>query len=166
MWKKLRSWERGLVTYAEECYDLGRLVGDTAAGRLALAPLPQERVADAQVEEGFYQGFISWICRFGIEARSPDADAFSQDKLKIVDRWLRYGGTELATSPSRDKLVSARDLFVELVGTVPADPSTGIIATQKKGLDRDAMRLRRVAGDILLLGVVTGRCSVCKQLGI
>ena len=164
LWSLLDSWGETLVEYSGQCYDLGKRVGSMVSRRLDVKPVPGTGGARG-VAEGIHEGYFSWACRLGIEAWIADRPTLDTDQLKVVDQRLLYGGTTLATSPSHDRLDAARDLFVELTDLVTRHDSVRTVVRLKKELDNGARPITRLITDIVLLGMVTGQCSVCSRLG-
>jgi hypothetical protein len=111
------------------------------------------------VKQGVHEGFISSVCHLSIEA---DGTA---EEPKIVDGRLHYGGSAVVTSQSPETVKDAQALFKELVAELEGDERVTRIVNLKGKLGRDAPALQRLIGDILLGGVVVGKCSVCQRLG-
>ena len=165
LWNGLDEWWSMLKEYADECFELGRRVGAKASEKLAVELTSREGSATG-LEEGLHEGFVSWPCRLSIEAASGKVTNDHIDKLQLTDSQLRYGGDTIATLSSPEKRDAARAYFLELITTLPQDPSVRKVARLKRQLDSDARRLRRLIGDALLMGFVPGRCSVCKRVGL
>lgn len=165
LWRGLDEWQGVLKEYADMCFELGRRVGTEASEKLSVELTSRERGATG-VEEGLHEGFVSWPCRLCIEATPGKVTGDQIDKLQVSDSQLRYGGDVIATLASPENLSAARKYFRELVTTLPQDQSVKRISEQKKRLDTDARRLKRLIGDVLLIGLVSGRCSVCRRVGL
>ena len=165
LWNGLDAWQSMLKEYADECFDLGRRVGAEASEKLDLELTSREGSVTG-LEEGIHEGFVTWPCRLTLEARSGEATGDQIDKLKATESQLRYGGDTIATISSPEKRDAAEAYFLELISTLPQDPSVSKIARQKRHLDGDVKSLRRLIGDVLLMGLVPGRCSVCKRVGL
>ena len=165
LWKGIDEWRRKLKVYADECLALGQRAGDEVIARSGLTVAFTEDSARG-VQEGVHEGFISWACRLAIETASGDRSPSDSLDLRTSDNHLRYGGTTLVTSSSPDELEAANDVFSDLVSTLGTDATVRKIVRLKRQLDEEAQKLKRLIGDILLLGLVPGRCSVCNRLGI
>ena len=165
LWKGLDEWQSLLMEYADECFELGRRVGAEASENLGVA-LTSSEGSTRGLEEGLHERFVSWPCRLSIEAAPEETTGDHIDKLKVTESQLHYGGDTLATLSSREKRDAARAYFLDSISTLPQEPSITKIAGQKRRLDSDAQRLRRLIGDVLLMGLVPGRCSVCKRVGL
>lgn len=165
LWNGLDEWQRVLKKYADGCLELGRRVGTEASEKLDVELTPRERGATG-AEEGLHEGFVSWPCRLSIETMLGDVIGDQVDELKVTDSQLRYGGDVIATLSSPEKLSAARQYFPELIGKLPQDQGVRKIAEMRRQLVDRAQGLRRIIGDVLLIGLVPGRCSVCKRVGL
>ena len=165
LWKGLDGWQSLLREYADGCIELGRRVGTDASERLGVE-LTSTGGSARGLEEGIHEGFVSWPCRLSVEAAPEEITGDHIDKLKATEGQLRYEGDAIATLSSLEKRDAARAYFLELITTLPRDLSIPKIAGQKRRLGSDAQRLRRLIGDVLLMGLVPGRCSVCKRVGL
>ena len=72
----------------------------------------------------------------------------------------------VATSLSEETLGAALELFVDVVTRLSNDVNVLKIESRKRHLEGDLPKLRRLIGDILMLGLVPGSCSVCRRLGL
>ena len=158
LWSGIDAWQQSLREYVLTCANLGEHVGETATSRLEIGLTPLEGGIRG-VKEGIHEGFISSVCHLSIEGRG------SAEEPKIVDGRLHYGGSAVITSQSPETLKDAQALFKDLVGELKGDERIIKIVALKTQLDREAPLLQRFIGDILLGGVVVGRCSVCQRLG-
>ena len=79
---------------------------------------------------------------------------------------LRYGGSCLVRSDSQEHLETSRSVFLALIVFLVGTPEVRQIVQLKSKLAEGVPRLRRLLGDLLLMGLVPGRCSVCRRLGM
>ena len=165
LWKGLDGWLAVLKEYADMCIELGRRVGSEASEKLAVALTLRESVTTGP-EDGLHEGFVSWPCRLWIDATPGNSIGDQIDRLRVSESQLRYGGDHIATLSSPEKLNAANEYFLKLVTTLPQDQGVIRIREQKKRLESDVRRLRRLIGDVLLIGLVSGRCSVCRRVGL
>ena len=163
LWRGLDVWQDELREYAEKCYALGQQVGDELGGRIDvgfISSFTRQRATD----EGVHEGFISWVCRLAINEASGDKSGVDEAKLRVAETELRYGGTNLATYSSQDHLEKLKALFVEYCSSLSNDIQVLRIVRLKRHLEEMKTTLRRDIGDFLLLGLVRGKCSLCKRL--
>lgn len=94
----------------------------------------------------------------------PDGTDLVNNLIAGDDEFVRHtpGGTELAkckdTKTCRDKIII---VFTSLPNTVEAS----FVKETHKRLTDITKSARRLADEILLLGMVTGKCRVCQRLG-
>ena len=163
LWSGIDRWRRAQEEYVAELSILGDQVAAKAAKELGMSLVSLEGGAK-RVEEGIHEDFISSVCHLGIKMAREDATE-SAEEPQIVDGQLRYRGSAIVTSPSPSKLQAAQALFGNLSEVVARNERVFKIVGLRDQLVRRAPVLQRMIGDIILGGIVTGRCSVCQRLG-
>ena len=157
LWSGVDRWQDALREYVDECASLGDQVGATATSRLGMG-LVSLGGGIRGVKEGVHEGFISSVCHLAIEVGD------SAEEPKIVDGRLHFGGSAVVTSQSPETVNDALALFKKLTADLEGNERVTSIVNLKSQLIRDAPVLQRIIGDILLGGVVVGKCSVCQRL--
>lgn len=155
LWKSLDRWVEVLDEYVHLCYDLGAKAGVMVSERLEAEILDHG--------EGLHAGYITWACRFAIADKMGDQES-SARKVKMAGSQLRFNGSDLAEFESPEVLGKAEAYFHELMETLRSDGVIMEIASLKKELQAGLPGIKRQLGDLLLLGLVPGRCSVCRKL--
>jgi len=160
LWRELDRWTEDLAEYARGCYQLGKQMGERVAQETGLQPVPL-----GGTKEGFHEGYITWLVRRVLEKASGTDRIKDGELLKSRGSQMDYGDTTIATSPSPEKLEQAREVFLKLLEEMKHHREVIHILRKRKELEETQPGLKRQLGDILLLGVVPGRCSVCRKLG-
>lgn len=160
LWRELDRWTEKVADYARSCYQLGKQMGERVAQETGLQPVPM-----VGTEEGFHEGYITWLVRRALEKARGTDRIRDGELLKTRGSQMDYGDTTIATSPSPEKLEQAREVFLKLLEEMKHHREVMHILRVRKELEEALPGLKRQLGDILLLGVVPGRCSVCRKLG-
>ena len=152
--RSLDGWVKSVDEYVRLCYDLGAKTGASAIQNLGAEIVDQG--------EGLHAGYISWPCRIAIEEHMGDHQPARQ--LRIAGNELRYDGGGLANFESPEMLERAKAFFYELMDALKGDGLVADLAMIKRELKDKMPGIKRQLGDLLLLGLVPGRCSVCRKL--
>ena len=155
LWRSLDRWVETMGKYALQCYDLGAKVGDSASEKLGAEIVDQG--------EGLRGGYISWPCRIAIAEKMGDPEDPAR-QLRIAGSELRYDGSGLANFKSPEMLKRAEAFFHDLMDELRSDGMVADLARIKRELKDELPGIKRHLGDLLLLGLVPGRCSVCRKL--
>ena len=158
--QNLQTWQRQFEEYAESCRGFGKRVGEQVRERTGLEFVP----SDGQ-QGGMFKEYLFWLCRRAIEAASDEGDETPERQLVFTGNELRYGGSALTRTDSNDDLQRSAQAFEALLEQYNDDAQAKGISNQRDGLGRNAEKLKAIIGDLLLLGLVTGRCRVCNRLG-
>ena len=116
--------------------------------------------------EGFRNGYISWLCRTGIDIASGETPNYEPSELTIDGQELRFPGTTVARSSSETILSQLRSEFHRTLEADEFKAMASEISRLKGSLEGRIADLKRDLTDLLLIGAVTGRCSVCQRLGL
>jgi hypothetical protein len=159
-WKNLHQWGDSIDEYVLRCYEFGRDVGKAVTYNAVAGPSGEDS------KEGFRDGYIAWLCRMAIEIASNQTLTYKPGELTTIGNELRFPGTTIARSPSEETLARLESEFHEILNGGGVQAMANEISRLKESLEGQASDLRRDLTDILLIGAVTGRCSVCKRLGM
>ena len=163
LWSGLARWQTELKAYAEACYALGQQVAGELSEHIDLQFLAYGTRLRS-TDEGIHEGYVFWACRLAIERASGRGSGIDESKLRPTDTELKYGGTDLATCTSQAVIEELKALFVGFSSRLSDDILVRRIVRLRRHLEEEQKSLRRTIGDFLLLGLVRGRCSVCKRL--
>lgn len=161
LWNGLDDWNQKVIEYAQACYGLGVFTGDAVVERSHF-----EFVSGNTGQDGIHQSFISWSCRRGIEIAMDELPIDDNALLKLAHSQVHYGGSTIASISKPDEQEEARDLFLGLIDELSKSQLTLQIVDLRKELEDILPGLTRFVGDVLLLGLIPGRCSVCQKLGL
>ncbi|MDA0987532.1 MAG: hypothetical protein O2783_00015 [Chloroflexi bacterium] len=160
-WGDVDIWLSDLLSYAELCTDLGA----TAANRSARSS--EFPVTDGNGNTtGLHRLFVTWVCRIAIESETSQALEDRLQDLRMSETQLHFGGSTVATGSSEDDLQRARTAFVKVAKGLMLRDEVRRIRELRRKLEQNSIPLRRTLGDIVLLGIVMGSCSQCRQLGM
>lgn len=161
LWKALDRWIATLKSYVKACYELGRTAGEHIINEHKLNLVPQDKQS-----EGVHERFLEWVCRLAIEGKGKTPEEKKLLPLNKRGGQLYYGDSAMASSSSPGTLKKAREVFLSTLDSLQQDVDRDEIRRLNKDLDALGDKLKREVGDVLLLGVVTGRCAVCGKLGM
>ena len=155
LWRSLDGWVDSVDEYVRLCCDLGAKIGALACQSLGTEIVEQG--------EGLHAGYIAWPCRIAIEEHMGDHEVTARQS-RISGNELRYDGSGLANFDSHEMLEKADAFFQELMESLRRDVLVADLARIKRALKDKLPGIKRQLGDLLLLGLVPGRCSVCRKL--
>jgi hypothetical protein len=161
LWKGLTAWERAFSSHKEARIILQKKVAsileDTTGLKLKDKPISDIKYLYSYTAgDLFYKNTLKW--------------AFGDRKNDWLDRIVintdmgevRYGGNILAVIPGKEK--ECRDALVESFNEMQSLTENYRLVNTYKTLEEATAKLIRTIEEILILGVITGHCRVCKRL--
>lgn len=160
LWRGIDRWQDRHASYQSECLELGRQVSESVVKATCLEPVESSRNA-----EGFTEHFVSWSARLAIESWRNDRTKPKID-LSIGGGSLMLGGSTLARSESDEKLELARQEFIDQVDAMRRSREVRLIAEEQAWLEAQAEKLRDRLENLLLFGLIPGKCLACRRYAI
>lgn len=122
-------------------------------------------VESSQNSDGFTEHFVSWAARLAIESWRNDRSKPKID-LQVGGGSLMYGGSTLARSDSAKKLELVKQVFIDQVDTMRRSRDVRLTAEDQAWLESQAEKLRDKLENLLLFGLIPGKCSACRRYAI
>ena len=160
LWRDYDRWIERHDRFVWSCYVLGQTVGDQIKDRTGLDP----HTGGSELN-GFTEDFISWVCRLAIEA-ARDRTMASPESPTVTDgRQLVWSGAWLAASALSEELEAGKRAFMDLATELSTSEVVKSIAGELDALNATRESVEDPLADLLLLGVVGGRCDLCRRIG-
>ena len=90
-----------------------------------------------------------------------------QDRIVASDDgYVRHGvvGSELAYCPGKQN--KCREVLITVFNRIPDLPEMERVVTTETELKNVSSKLKRSLEDILLMGLVPGRCRICSRISL
>jgi hypothetical protein len=160
LWKTLTAWKQAYSTQRDTRIELQRKIVailESATG------LP---MADKSGNQGpFLYSYVAG----GLFYRKTLRWAFGTDKttnwlndIVVEDGEVRFQGSVIAVAPGKEK--ECREALVESFKEMQDLPESIRVVNTYKSIEEAVARAGRAIEEVLILGMVTGRCRVCRKL--
>lgn len=160
LWQGIDKWNARHGKYQWALYQLGDEIAQQIGANTGLEPVESSRNAD-----GFTEHFVSWAVRLAIESWRNDR-AKPKIELPTGRGSLVFGGSTLARSESIEKLELGKQKFIDQVDTMRRSREVRLIAEEQAWLEWQTDKLRDKLENLLLFGLIPGKCSACRRYAI
>ena len=163
-WAALERWKKALASHFE-----ARMAMERKLASLLKEKTGYELVSAESPEPPYLNGFaVHYLSRFELE-RLLGAAASSDAKDQIVadaDKGqVRYGeGTGLAHVPGKEK--ECRQGIIDALDELRESTEARRAVDTFKATEKPTAKARQAFEEIRMLGVVPGRCRICRRLGM
>ena len=163
MWSAIEKWKRTLVSHIEAVMALRREIGT----------ILEEDTGLKLLEKPTKPPFLYYDNTVGLlygEALSPRREVPERTEWEgriVADAatgTVKHGGAILAEAPGREE--KTRKNILKAFRRVQESAETTRVQETLREAKESAAKARRPVEEILLLGMVPGRCRVCQRLGV
>ena len=158
LWRALDGWTAELEEYAK---------GATALGK-AIAADAQEATGHTVGTTGprLTYALVEGVVRTAQEVSSGRRDPLMTKEVSIGNGQVRFEGTPIGEGIPEKELPGFVNTSVQLVNCYANSPKLSALVKLRSQLESRLPDIRRELEDFQLLGVIPGRCSICRKLGI
>lgn len=163
LWARLERWRKAMIGHLHARIDLLQKTKTLLESKTGL------RLVDEEIEPPFLYSYnvVSLIYREALNTvlGNPPSDLESEITANIDNGEIRYGfGIILANAPGLEN--TCRDNILATISDLQGLSELTNTASTYKEVEEAIPKLRRAAEEFTLLGVIPGRCRVCRRLGI
>lgn len=163
LWGSLRQWRKAMIDHIRARWQF------KLATKSRLVEATDLRFA-ARKDDGQSEYLLPECTRLLFEVAMkavlgiPDGTDLANGIVACEDKFVRHGvgGTEMARC---NKTVECKDRIVSVSASLPSSVEALRVKNTHKELAAITRSAKRQTDEILLLGMVTGKCRVCRRLG-
>ena len=165
MWKALATWKKSLIAHVQARSALKlkaeMTLGQKTGYKVVDGPTAKPFLYSYTSRDLLYQALLNKALGIPDDNTNPE-DHIVADTQQGVVRWDM--GTILAEAPSVEE--KCRDNILDAFKNPKAEQEVNQVAITYEEVKESTEKARRAVEEISLLGLVPGRCRVCRRLGI
>jgi hypothetical protein len=166
IWSAIRNWREAMISHFRARFDLESavkiLIEEKTGFRVSTAPHGDKEPDVA------YDFTVKLFCIVqSRKALGIHDETNPQDRLVAGDDgYVRHGvaGSELAYCPGKQN--ECREALITVFKKIPNLPEMERVVTTETELKNVSSKLKRSLEDILLMGLVPGRCRICSRISL
>jgi hypothetical protein len=166
IWSAIRNWKEAMISYFRARFDLESavkmLIERKTGFRVSAAP-PGDKEPDV-----VYDFTVKLFCTVQThKALGIPDETNPQDRIVAGDDgYVRHGagGSELAYCPGKQN--ECREALITVFNKISDLPEMEKVINTEIELKNVSSKLKRSLEDILLMGLVPGRCRICSRISL